>query len=445
MNALRTLLLLVSVFAMYSCNTPSKSTKVELIVGEFKSRLYVNVLNQRFDLFKDSTGVATIDLDVITEPCFAVVEVGAIAKEIYLEPGNHVRITRKSAQEIYFEGDQANVNAFLNERTPIAIPSELYQSPLADFMKAFDKAAESYARLVNSKPELKHCAEMLTQNRNYLRWRIAIIKYFSSQQKLSKEGHSILKQFLREQNKQSYRFRPAPDAIDRCITALYQQDEPDYKNHSWDYGTGIKIKWLEENINDSYIKQNFIHAAVDAYIAYAGIDKGDDIFQLYTETVDNQTLLDKFNKKLDVYKKMSKGSEVPEFKFQDANGQTRLLNEFKGKYVYIDLWATWCHACIAQFPYLEALKKEYKDNNIVFLGLNTDMKFSYFTGYVEKHKIPGHQWYIGRNDAFDEFFKVWSQPRFILLDPQGKIHDAHMLRADKPEALKSYLNKLEGI
>lgn len=445
MKTLNKLVLLIALIGLYSCSNAPKTTKVELIVGDFASRLYVDVLNQRFDLFKDSTGVATVELDIITEPCFASVKLGGITKEIYIEPGNHIIVNRKSHQDISIEGDQQAVNDFLNERFPLSFTDEMYSLPLPEFMKAFDSASEKYAQLLDSKPELSAYAPILTQNRDYVQWVNAIVKYFAAKKHLTEEENARLMQFLQEQNAQSYRFTKAGDAIARSITTLYKQDEPDYKNHSWDYGTGVRIKWLDENIKDEYIKQNFIHTAVDLYITYAGTDKGGDIFKAYKETVNNKILLDKFAEKVDEFKNIVKGSPVIDIKFQDVKGQTRTLDEFNGKYVYIDLWATWCGHCIDQFPYLEELKKEYKENNIVFLGVNNDSKLKSFTNYVEKHKLEGDQWYIGQNKTFSNFFKIASQPRFILLDPQGKIYDAHMLRPDNTEALKGYLNKLDGI
>ncbi|WP_289053155.1 TlpA family protein disulfide reductase [Carboxylicivirga marina] len=445
MKTLNTLVLLIALIGLFSCSSAPKTTKVELIVGDFTSRLYVDVLNQRFDLFKDSTGVAKVELDVIKEPCFAFVKLGGITKEIYIEPGNHIVVNRKSHQDISIEGDQQAVNAFLNERFPLSFTDEMYRLPLPEFMRALDAASEKYAQLLDSKPELAASAAMIKENRYYVQWVNAIVKYFAPKEHLTEEENGRLMQFLQEQNAQSYRFTKAGDAIDRSITTLYKQDEPDYKNHSWDYGTGVRIKWLEENIKDSYIKQNFIHTAVDLYITYAGTDKGGEIFKAYKATVDDKTLLDKFDKKVNEFKNIVKGSPVPELKFQDANGQSRSLEEFKGKYVYIDLWATWCGHCIEQFPYLKELKKEYKHNNIVFLGVNNDRKLKSFTNYVEKHKLEGEQWYVGHDKIFSEFFHIASQPRFILLDPQGRIYDAHMLRPDNTEALKSYLDQLEGI
>ena len=56
---------------------------------------------------------------------------------------------------------------------------------------------------------------------------------------------------------------------------------------------------------------------------------------------------------------LQKGKPAPEFNdFEDFNGGTKSLKDFRGNYVYIDVWATWCRPCIAEIPYLKRLEKE---------------------------------------------------------------------------------------
>lgn len=64
-------------------------------------------------------------------------------------------------------------------------------------------------------------------------------------------------------------------------------------------------------------------------------------------------------------KKIKKGNKAPDFSdYENYKGGTSSLSDFKGNYVYIDIWATWCKPCIAQIPYLKILEEEYKDKNI---------------------------------------------------------------------------------
>ena len=52
------------------------------------------------------------------------------------------------------------------------------------------------------------------------------------------------------------------------------------------------------------------------------------------------------------------GMPSPDFKYRDVSGKVVKLQDLKGKYVYIDVWATWCGPCCGEIPYLKKLEKE---------------------------------------------------------------------------------------
>lgn len=66
------------------------------------------------------------------------------------------------------------------------------------------------------------------------------------------------------------------------------------------------------------------------------------------------------------------GDRCPAFTFEDMEGQSRSLDEFKGKYVFIDVWASWCYPCRKEYPYLQELEKKFEGQNVVFDGHSSD-------------------------------------------------------------------------
>ena len=58
------------------------------------------------------------------------------------------------------------------------------------------------------------------------------------------------------------------------------------------------------------------------------------------------------------------GDRCPAFTFEDMEGQSRSLDEFKGKYVFIDVWASWCYPCRKEYPYLQELEKKFEGQNV---------------------------------------------------------------------------------
>ena len=136
-------------------------------------------------------------------------------------------------------------------------------------------------------------------------------------------------------------------------------------------------------------------------------------------------------------------------------GGTTSIDDLKGKFLYIDIWATWCKPCIAQIPYLKILEEEYKDKNISFVSISTDddrrsngsweKARNKWTSMVKRKNLTGIQLWAGKDDArFSREYMIRSIPRFILIDPKGNIVDSNAKSPANP-TLKEMLNTLPGI
>jgi thiol-disulfide isomerase/thioredoxin len=147
----------------------------------------------------------------------------------------------------------------------------------------------------------------------------------------------------------------------------------------------------------------------------------------------------------DNYKKMSekllkfkKGNVSPVFNnYENFNGGTTSLSDLKGSYVYIDIWATWCAPCKAQFPFSKELENDYHGKNIKFVGISVDKEGAYDTWkqMVENEELGGIQLIADLNleSDFIKEYDITSIPRYILLDPEGKIVNAEAPRPSEPK------------
>jgi thiol-disulfide isomerase/thioredoxin len=131
------------------------------------------------------------------------------------------------------------------------------------------------------------------------------------------------------------------------------------------------------------------------------------------------------------------GSVSPSFDYDNYKGGKTKLEDFKGKYVYIDIWATWCGPCIGEIPSLKKVEEKYHDKNIVFVSISIDKvkDMEKWKKMIEKKELGGIQ-LIADNDWNSKFiqdFKVTSIPRFILLDPKGNIIKADAERPSSPK------------
>ena len=127
----------------------------------------------------------------------------------------------------------------------------------------------------------------------------------------------------------------------------------------------------------------------------------------------------------------------------DVEGNVKHLADFKGKVIYIDLWATWCGPCIQESPAFEALGKKYVGKDIVFLPVSTDTSSIPWLRYLDGHKKELTQ-YHSNDVALKESWAIMYIPRFILIDKDFNIVNAYAPRPSSEEIvtlIDSVLNK----
>jgi thiol-disulfide isomerase/thioredoxin len=154
----------------------------------------------------------------------------------------------------------------------------------------------------------------------------------------------------------------------------------------------------------------------------------------------SKNLLEK-NKKYQ-YKNSLNGSIGNEFTFNDKNGKNISLKDFEGKYVYLDIWATWCKPCKEDYPYLEALEEHFSiENKIEIIAISIDKDSKKWLEYILKNNRKGNQLHTNPNSDFVKFYEIGALPRYILLDKKGYIINSDEIRPSNPELIK----KLEAI
>lgn len=105
------------------------------------------------------------------------------------------------------------------------------------------------------------------------------------------------------------------------------------------------------------------------------------------------------------------------FSFTDTQGRTHALESYQGKWVLVNLWATWCAPCLAEMPELEALSKSR--NDLIVLGLAVDgQNERRVMQYAKKLNVTYP--IIAGNEKLAQQFKPRGFPTTILYDPSGK-------------------------
>ena len=142
---------------------------------------------------------------------------------------------------------------------------------------------------------------------------------------------------------------------------------------------------------------------------------------------------------------LNPGNPSPVFDYENHSGGKTKLDDLKGKYVYIDVWATWCGPCLREIPSLKKVEEEYHDKNIDFVSISIDDLEDHqkWVDMVNNKELGGVQLMADNawQSDFVQDYKISGIPRFILLDPEGKIVSADAPRPSN-EALIEKFNDL---
>lgn len=134
------------------------------------------------------------------------------------------------------------------------------------------------------------------------------------------------------------------------------------------------------------------------------------------------------------------GKASPEFDYENFKGGKTKLADLKGKYIYIDLWATWCAPCRAEIPYLQKIEEKYHGKNIEFVSISIDKAKDNgkWKKFVTDKNLGGVQLFADK-DWESEFvvnYGVTGIPRFILIDPNGNVVSSDADRPSSPDLQK---------
>ncbi|WP_160717135.1 TlpA family protein disulfide reductase [Chitinophaga solisilvae] len=115
------------------------------------------------------------------------------------------------------------------------------------------------------------------------------------------------------------------------------------------------------------------------------------------------------------------GSTPADFTLKNGDEQPVKLSAFRGKYLLIDFWASWCGPCRAAFPHMRELYAKYKDKNFEILSISTDRDKAAWLKAMKEENNPWPQAHDGQGTVSKKQFNVQLLPTLYLISPEGKI------------------------
>ncbi|MBR6806594.1 MAG: AhpC/TSA family protein [Bacteroidaceae bacterium] len=140
------------------------------------------------------------------------------------------------------------------------------------------------------------------------------------------------------------------------------------------------------------------------------------------------------------------GSAAPDISGRTPEGKELSLSDFKGKYVFIDFWASWCAPCRREIPYLkEALAYSENSDDLVVLSYSIDNEMEAWIGCIDKSQLIHKNWVHistlkGWNSDGIRLFGVNGVPFTALIDPDGNIVQFELRGEEMVKKLKSIVD-----
>ena len=131
-------------------------------------------------------------------------------------------------------------------------------------------------------------------------------------------------------------------------------------------------------------------------------------------------------------KSLGRGKPAPDFFTTALNKDTFSLKNFQGRYVVIDVWATWCGPCRVQSPSFELLAEQYTSPLVAFVALSIDDNKWAWQNEASEKSLRVLQLHTNDKDVFGRAYGIEYIPRYILLNPDGKIINAQMPEPGNP-------------
>lgn len=390
-------------------------------------------------------GKATAQLDGM-DALYAKVFYGEKNRDIYLQKGDDMTISFDANDfdnTFSVKGGNEKAADYLGKIQLVNLPDESYSLPWEQFKKAINDKTASMKRLLKVRkfPSDDKFQKMEEGRITYF-YASAFLMYPVSHLYLTGDTTLVLGDdyydTLREYVKEDADLVDIDEYRNYMIETSHVLDEAGKDIRQYYPKVIAEMNYIGEHFDNEKVREALIHHLAFTYVEGNGTDNITDLLNIYYTYVTSPNLNAQFKQACAKWDKAAVGRPSPDFRGENINGKQMSLRDFRGKYVYIDMWATWCAPCQKELPFLKKLEEKYRGRNIVFVGLSIDSDKSKWEARVKSGELCGTQLYIGRGSKFQSDYRISGIPRFILLDPYGRIVNPDMTRPSNDDTIKLF-------
>jgi len=205
---------------------------------------------------------------------------------------------------------------------------------------------------------------------------------------------------------------------DSVAEAGYKKEFEDARNKQAALSKEAQAKFVNEHPNSIASAWELIHL-----VDMPNLAKGKAMYDKFSPTVKNSKMGKEIKERIDKLSSVTTGSVAPAFAQKDTVGNTVTLNAFKGKYVLLEFWASWCAPCRAESPNILKAYAKYQSKGFDILSVSLDNDKN---KWIEAIKKDGLTWtqvsdLKGWRNEVASLYGIHAVPANFLIDPSGKI------------------------
>lgn len=216
--------------------------------------------------------------------------------------------------------------------------------------------------------------------------------------------------------------------VSEKASALVQKDLMEGKKIA---STRHAFDLTEASHNHPLVQNYLLYFFLKNHLKSSGINDAAALYERFKNNVTDAQYREEIDNEFLKWQPLLAGNPAPGFAYPDSKGKVVDLKDFRGKVVYIDVWATWCGPCKTEIPHLEKLQENFEGQPVAFLSVSIDNNVAAWEKMLKDKNMKGVQLIADQagNSKICQDYKIQGIPRFLLIDQAGKIVD---VQADRP-------------
>lgn len=375
----------------------------------------------------------------VKEPTYGVITYRWKKSTIYLEPGKDFSLEwdlTPAALTVSVTSKKSQINPYLN-------CGELKGPVMGDFGKdpgeilsILDEYLQNCYKILDSKKLNKQFVEKERKRIEY--WIYGFLAQYAQQKPCDEPVYDKLRELSSADDAWLVQMKEYTNFQYSAVTALALRDMDIEQSPEGQTAAVTRVlEYVDQNIKIDDLRQYLIGTNAVAHVANNGNEGAERIKEIFDRTITDREIRFAFDKAWENGAVLRKGRPSPDFDFEDIDGKHYSLKDFRGRYIYIDCWATWCVPCKGELPHLQKLEETFKGMNIAFVSISCDKDRAKWAAMVKEQNLGGYQLCGGEDNEFLRKYRVQSIPRFIFLGPDGRIIDPDMTRPSDPKTMEA--------